>query len=252
MIDLFNPVAVQRARLLLAQGEVAEVARWAAGRGLDAEDRLSYLGEPGHLVLARLLLAQGAVARARRLLGQLRAAAAAGGRTGSVIELRALEALALEASGDTPAALTALTEALALAQPEGYVRVFADEGAPMAGLLTRLVGADQRGRPPATGGVPSAYLRRLLDACGTRGDRPAPLTAKRDAAPAAGLVEPLSDREMEVLRRLAAGRANQQIADELMVALDTVKKHVSHILQKLGAANRTQAVARARELGLID
>jgi LuxR family maltose regulon positive regulatory protein len=130
-----------------------------------------------------------------------------------------------------------------LAWPEGYLRVFVDEGAPMADLLGKLM-ASGRQQPAFAGGVPAAYLRQLADAF------------EQDAVPATaaavpGLVEPLSDREREVLALLAAGRSNQQIADQLFLALDTVKKHVSHILDKLGAGNRTQAVTRARELGQL-
>jgi LuxR family maltose regulon positive regulatory protein len=145
--------------------------------------------------------------------------------------------------------LDALAEALVLAWPEGYVRVFVDEGAPMADLLGRLVAA--RGALPApAAGVPPGYLRQLLDAI-DRESAPTPAARRGAAATVPGLVEPLSPRELEVLELLAAGRSNREIADQLVVALDTVKKHVSHILDKLGAGNRTQAAARARELGLV-
>jgi LuxR family transcriptional regulator, maltose regulon positive regulatory protein len=127
----------------------------------------------------------------------------------------------------------------------GYVRVFADEGAPMAALLGRLVAA-QRTPQTAARGIPLSYLGRLVRAFHQAGPRAGPGTT---VAP--GLVEPLSERELEVLRLLAAGKPNQQIAEELVVAVNTVKKHVAHILDKLGAANRTEATARARELGLL-
>jgi len=163
----------------------------------------------------------------------------------------ALRALALDAVGDQAAGLAALAEALALAGPGGYVRVFVDEGAPMARLLGRLAAAYRTGRVALPGGVPPAYLDRLARAFQPRGAPAAAPATSRDPAGVAGLVEPLSEREVEVLGLLAAGRSNQQIADELVVVLDTVKKHVGHILDKLGAANRTQAVARARALGLL-
>jgi LuxR family transcriptional regulator, maltose regulon positive regulatory protein len=134
------------------------------------------------------------------------------------------------------------------------VRVFVDEGAPLAALLDRLIASRRRTPRASACGVPVWYLRRLRAAFGPRADHPAP-PATRSVAPvavvAAGLAEPLTDRELEVLALLAAGMANQQIAEELVVALETVKKHVSHILGKLGAANRTQAVARARQLQLL-
>jgi LuxR family maltose regulon positive regulatory protein len=139
-----------------------------------------------------------------------------------------------------------LTEALTLGYRHGYVRVFADEGAPMRALLAQLPGA-RTGQQPAAPGIGPGYLAALMRACSQPDATPPP----RRAAAAAGLVEPLTDRELEVLRLLAAGRSNQRIAHDLVVALDTVKKHVTHILGKLGAANRTEAVARARQLGLI-
>jgi LuxR family maltose regulon positive regulatory protein len=168
---------------------------------------------------------------------------------GSIIEIRALQALARQAAGDQTGALAALTEALALAWGEGYVRVFADEGAPMARLLGRL-SAQRTGEAAPPAWVPSHYLDRLARAF-EAGRAPTATRPARSTAAVAGLIEALSSRELEVLTLLAAGRSNQQIADELVVMLATVKKHVGHILGKLSAANRTQAVARARALGLL-
>jgi LuxR family transcriptional regulator, maltose regulon positive regulatory protein len=247
--SLLNPVPAQRARLLLAQGHLAAAARWAGERGLEADDQPSYAREPEYLLLARLLLAQGLPDQALGLLERLHAMAAAQGRTGSLIEIQALQALALAAGGDHAGAVAALAEAVSLAQPEGYVRVLADEGPPMGALLGRLVAAQRTGQAPADG-IPLEYLGRLVRATeqhlATTGPRTRPSTA---AVP--GLVEALTTRELEVLRLLAAGKENQQIAKELVVAVSTVKKHVTHILEKLGAANRTEATARAREFGLL-
>jgi ATP/maltotriose-dependent transcriptional regulator MalT len=250
VVALLNPVPVSRARLLLARGEVAEVARWADGRGLGAADDPSYPREGEYLALARVLLAQQEPDRALGLLARLHAQATAQERVGSVIEVHALRALALEAAGDRTAGLATLAEAVGLGGPEGYVRVFVDEGAPMARLLGRLATAHRAGRVALPGAVPPGYLDRLARAFQPTGRGARPPT-QRDTAAVPGLVEPLSDRELQVLGLLAAGRSNQQIADELVVVLDTVKKHVGHILDKLGAANRTQAVARARVLGLL-
>src|SRR5262249_23124492 len=231
--------------LKLAHGDLAAVARWAAERGLGAEDEPSYMREPDHLALARMLLAQHLSGQATGLLGRLLDLAAGQGRTGSVIEIQALRALAL-ADSDHAAALNALAEALTLACPQGYVRVFADEGAPMHALLTQ--DAAHRGQQPTARGITPGYLAALLRAC-----RPVPrgpLPARARPAPP-GLAEPLTDRETAVLRLIAAGKSNQRIARELVVTLDAVKKPVSHVLGKLGAANRTEAVTRARELGVI-
>jgi ATP/maltotriose-dependent transcriptional regulator MalT len=244
---LFNPGPALLARLALARGEVADAARWVQVRGLTAEDEPSYPREREYLVLARMLLAEQAPERALRLLERLHALAATQQRTGSLIEIQALQSLALAASGDERGALTALAEALTLAAPEGYLRVFVDEGAPMATLLGTLLAAGAA-RGALVRQLPPDYLRRLTDAL-ERAGVASSRRGGRGGVP--GLVEPLSERELEVLGLLAVGRSNQQIATELVVVLDTVKKHVSRILDKLGAANRTQAVARARDLQLL-
>jgi len=246
--DLLNPFPAQRARLLLAQGDVAAAARWTQESGLHADDEPRYPREPGYLVLARVLLAQERPAEALALLDRLHAAAVAQDRGGSVIEAGALRALALAACGQDADAVNALADVLTLACPQGYVRVFADEGPPMAALLGRLIAAQRAGQ--AATGVPLGCLARLQRAFDVGHSRPGP---RSGTAPVAmpGLVDHLTSRELEVLGMLAAGRSNQAIADQLVVTLDTVKKHVSHLLGKLGAVNRTEAVTRARELGLI-
>ena len=144
--DLLNPFPAQRARLLLAQGDVATAARWTHESGLRAGDEPHYPREPGYLLLARVLLAQQRPAEALALLDRLRAAAVAQDRVGSVIEAGALRALALAACGQDADAVNALADVLTLACPQGYVRVFADEGPPMAALLKRLITA-QRADP---------------------------------------------------------------------------------------------------------
>jgi LuxR family transcriptional regulator, maltose regulon positive regulatory protein len=244
---LLNPVPAQRARLLLAQGDVDAAAQWTTAAGLSPDDEPDYPREPAHLVLARVLLAQHDPGPALTLLQRLAGAAASQGRAGSIIEIQALRALALAARGDHAGVLGALTEAVTLARPQGYVRVFADEGVPMRALLARLSAARPDQQPPV-GGIDPGYLAALARACGQADAAPPP---SRTAGAAPGLIEPLTGRELEVLRLLAAGKSNQRIARDLVVALDTVKKHVTHVLGKLGADNRTEAVARARDLGLI-
>ncbi|HEX5300399.1 MAG TPA: LuxR C-terminal-related transcriptional regulator [Streptosporangiaceae bacterium] len=247
VVALFNPVPSQRARLLLAQGDVRAAGQWTAAAGLSSDDDPDYGREPAYLVLARVLLARSDPGPALILLRRLLDAAATQGRTGSIIEIQALRALALAARGDHAGALGVLAEALTLAQRHGYVRVLADEGAPMRALLTQLHAA-RTGQQHAAGRIDPGYLAMLLRACGQADAVP---PQRRSASARPGLAEPLTGRELEVLRLLATGRSNQRIAHDLVVALDTVKKHVTHVLGKLGAANRTEAVARARQLGLI-
>jgi LuxR family transcriptional regulator, maltose regulon positive regulatory protein len=198
-------------------------------------------------MLARVLLAQAKPGPALALLDRLYAAAAAQDRVGSLIEIGALRALALAASGEEAAAVAALAEALTLAYPQGHVRVFADEGPPMAALLARLIAAQRSGGAAAE--VPLGWLARLQRALGAQDIAPDAGRGSVTALP--GLVDPLTSRELEVLTMLAAGKSNQAIASQFVVTVDTVKKHVSHVLGKLGAANRTEAVSRARELSLI-
>jgi len=246
--SLLNAVPPQRARLLLAQGDIGAAARWTKERGLGAGDQPGYPREPEYLVLARVLLAQDRAGPALALLQRLHATAAAQDRTGSIIEIQALQALALATMGDEHAAVGTLARALTLACPRGYVRVFADEGTPMAALLGRLVAA-QKAERAAAADVPVGCLAQVLRAFG---GNDAARGAGRNAATAVPvLVEQLTAREREILVLLAAGTSNPRIAEELVVTLDTVKKHVSHVLSKLGATNRTEAVARAHQLGLI-
>ncbi|HZD00936.1 MAG TPA: LuxR C-terminal-related transcriptional regulator, partial [Actinomycetes bacterium] len=246
IVSLLSPAQAERARLLLALGRVEEAERWTEQRGLSERDEVTCPRERDHLVLARVLLARHQPAGALRLLDRLDALAESQGRRGDLIEIRALRALALQAAGDHHDALWLLAELLALAQPEGYVRVFADEGPPMAALLRSLSSARQRGRVAAGSGGGTKHLQAVM-----RAFRPAREQADTAALAVPGLIEPLTTRELEVLRLLAAGKPNREIAQELVVTLETVKKHASHIFDKLGAANRTEATARARELGLL-
>ncbi|MGH3479042.1 MAG: LuxR C-terminal-related transcriptional regulator, partial [Nocardioidaceae bacterium] len=243
---LLNPVPALRARLLLAQGDLATAAEWTAESGLGADDEPDYPREGAYLVLARVLIAQDRPDHSLGLLERLHGLAIAQGRTGSVIEIQALRALALAACGEQTQAVGMLAEALTLGWPQGYVRVFADEGAPMATLLGRLVAAQRSDQAAAD--LPLDYLTRLLRAFDANPPAPHPGPG---AAAATGLIDALTAREQEVLALLAAGRSNRRIAADLVITLDTVKKHVGHVLDKLGATNRTEAVARARQLGLI-
>jgi LuxR family transcriptional regulator, maltose regulon positive regulatory protein len=233
-----RPVPALRARVRVARGELGEALGWARERGLSADDDLSYLREFEHITLARVLLAgytaeraERSVQEATRLLERLLRAAEEGQRTASVIEILVLQALARQARDDVPAALVSLRRALTLAEPEGYVRIFADEGPSMASLL----------RAAAKQGIAPRYVRQLLAAVNKTEDS-TPVTQ--------GMIEPLSERELEVLRLLGTDLGGPDIARELVVSLNTVRTHTKNIYAKLGVNNRRAAVRRARELDL--
>ncbi|SFT53120.1 LuxR family transcriptional regulator, maltose regulon positive regulatory protein [Geodermatophilus amargosae] len=233
-----RPVAALRARVRIRQGRWAEALGWTRDRGLSSDDELSYLHEFEHLTLARALVGrytderdERTIDQATGLLGRLLAAADDGSRTGSLIDGLAVQALASQVRGDLPAAIASLHRALALAEPEGHVRVFVDEGPPMAALLR-------------------AALER-----GPGGDRVRRLLAAFDGADGRvrlqrGLVDPLSTRELDVLRLLATDLAGPDIARELVVSLNTVRTHTKNIYAKLAVNNRRAAVRRAEELDL--
>ncbi len=233
-----HPVPAVRARLWIRQGRLAEASQWAREQDLSAQDDLSYVHEYEHMTLARLFLARHEVEgtddlleAAMALLAGLLAAADAGQRTGSLIEILILQALALRQSGDPVAAMVPLERALTLAEPEGYARMFVDEGPPMAALLT------SAGR----GGSASPYVERLLVGL----ERPAePTQPKQD------LIEPLSQRELVVLRLLGSDLTGPEIARELVVSLNTVRTHTKNIYAKLGVTSRRAACSRAEELHL--
>jgi LuxR family maltose regulon positive regulatory protein len=240
--DMFpdvRPIAALRARLWVSAGRAGEALAWARERGLSADDDLAYLREFEHVTLVRALLAHHAdsadersLGDATRLLERLLRAAEEGGRTGSVLELLVLRALTHRARGDVAGALGELERALTLAEPEGHVRIFVDEGAPMVALLKAL--GKHRTVPD--------YVRRLLAA----------LTAADEGAPVQhGLVEPLSARELEILRLLGTDLDGPGIARELVVSLNTVRTHTKNIYAKLGVKNRRAAVRRAIDLDLL-
>ena len=253
--DLFpnvRPIPARRARVWIAQGRFAEAASWAQEQGLSATDDLSYLREFEHITLSRMLLArhtkegdEATINDGTQLLERLLSTAEDGGRTGSVIEVLVLQALASQTQGDLPAALTALKRAVTLAEPEGYVRVFVDEGPPMAALLRAAAVVAQAERKAAA----FSYVRRLLEAVQEAGDS-TPVTESL-AQPGQGLLEPLSKRELDVLRLLGTDLDGPAIARELVVSLNTVRTHTKNIYAKLGVNNRRAAVRRAEELDLL-
>jgi LuxR family maltose regulon positive regulatory protein len=227
---------------------LGEALGWARDQGLSANDDLSYLREFEHITLARIRLAQSRSDHSERpldeaigLLERLRNAAEEGGRMGRVIEILVLQALAYQTRGDLPAALLSLERALTLAEPEGYARIFLDEGADMARLLGEA----------AKGELTPDYTGSLLSAFAAERQGIKEVTPRSTSPASSSLIEPLSQRELDVLRLFRTELSGPEIARELVIGLSTVRTHTKSIYSKLGVNSRRAAVRRAEELGLI-
>ncbi|CAG0946981.1 HTH-type transcriptional regulator MalT [Anaerolineae bacterium] len=226
-------LAAFQMRVSLANGDWKSAVQVAEQRGLRHDGELGYVTEIEYTAYARVLIAQGEFAAADALLERLYQKAEASNRRSRMIEIQILRSMVFQTQDNASQAMTMLGKALTLAEPEGYVRVFIDEGTPMIELLRR---AGSRGITPR-------YVTQLLAAVTPKSE-----TKERAAQP---LIEPLSEREIEILGFIAAGLSNQAIAKKLVVAVGTVKAHTASIYRKLDVASRTQAVARARDLNLI-
>jgi LuxR family maltose regulon positive regulatory protein len=241
-----------RVRIWLARGDLASVARWVREGSLRVDDDLTFNREMEHIILARALIGLGQEQRsgphlenALKLLAQLAEMAESAAWTGKLIEILALQALALHAQGNADQAVIVVGRALTLAEPEGYVRLFLDEGPAMARLVREASARD----------MAVEYSRQLLAALQAEGEAtrrtPGPPRRSFVAGPPSPLAEPLSKRELEVLQLIAEGLSNREIAQQLFLALSTVKVHTRNIYGKLGVHSRTQATSRARELCLL-
>lgn len=237
------PIPAQKARVWIKQGKLAKARSWVQTRGLSVTDELTYLYEFEHITLARLLLAEFdhgrdplTIQQAATLLNRLLPAAQAGGRKGHVIEILILQSLIHQARDNAAFALQTLEQALTLAAPESCVQLFVAEGTPMKVLLARYQ-ADKK--------EPNQFIYKLLTQFGTNED------PQRSAPVVQPLVDPLSEREIEVLQLIADGHSNREISERLFLALSTIKGHNRRIFDKLQVQRRTEAVARARELGLL-
>ena len=247
-------LAAFAARLWLAQGDLEQASAWAGDFWREYRDQQA--GQSEHFeieytLLARIWLAQDKAEEARLLLDRLLCPAESAGRKGRVIEILMLQALAWQAAGESDEAVETLSRALRLAQPQLYVRTFADEGRPLGELLARVALMETE---------TSDYAAQLLTAfdppATAVASTPGPVPAEKAAAPvpadlAQWLAEPLSERELEVLRLVAQGLTNREVSHRLVVSIATVKKHMENIHGKLYVNNRTQAVARARELRIL-
>jgi LuxR family maltose regulon positive regulatory protein len=223
-------ISAQRAQVWLARGDTEAALNWAGHFAGQMQEDI-FPSVP--IALAKVWLSQREPDKALPLLDHALQSAQAVRRLGNAIHILAVQAIVYHAQAEPEQAFATLEHALELAEPEGYVRVFADEGAPMARLMRRMLSRSSA----------SEYVSRLLDALG----EPATLE-KPSTAP---LSERLSEREVQVLRLIADGATNREIADELVLTVNTVKRHISNIFGKLEVSNRTQAIARARQLNLL-
>lgn len=255
---LIQHIAALQARLWLSSGKLSRAFSWLKSSPLHVEDNPEYAYEFEYLTLVRLLMAQGKSKEVISLLERLRLSATSGGRTGSVMEIFWLQALANFAHNQPTEAFTALTRALSLTAPEGYTRLFLDEGERAAQVLTRFAPWLHE-QSTASSTLPTdiqSYVDTLLTTFTLNASKAskAPLhNGKQEARSSenAFLVEALGERESEVLRLLAAGLSNQAIAEEMVVAVSTVKSHLKSIYRKLDVDSRTHAIAKARELHLL-
>jgi LuxR family maltose regulon positive regulatory protein len=234
-----NQMLNWQVRIWLAQGRLNEALEWMQEQGADSELETTYVGRMIHIPLARIHIAQGLLETTDQILRPLLEAAEAGGHVSRAIELLILHALNYQAGDETDKAMAPLDRALSLAEPGGFIRIFVDEGPPMARLLYEALSR----------GIAPEYVQRLLrafpDVEPERAGPPQTQALKSD------LIEPLSERELEVLQLISEGLTNPEIASRLFLSLNTVKAHTRNIYGKLGVHSRTQAVARARALGIL-
>jgi LuxR family maltose regulon positive regulatory protein len=246
LIPHTRPIDAIKARIYLKQGRLFKAEEWVNEQGLSVDDVLSYLREFEHIILARVLLVEyqsnrdeRVILEALRLLERLLKGAEAAKRMGSVLEILVTQILVYLAQGSTSQALTSMERALTLAQPEGYVRIFVDEGDLMRSLLLDFRVSSEK-KPRGNDYELKEYVDKLLSA----------FTQSKNMLQS-GLAEPLSQRELEVLRLIAQGLSNREISERLFIALSSVKGHNQMIFSKLQVQSRTEAVARARELSLL-
>jgi LuxR family maltose regulon positive regulatory protein len=244
-------VAMNQARLAIVQGRLDAAERWVQERGVAERGREEALGQPDHgfymrlipayegIILARLRLAQGRPQEVLKVLKPIIAGLEAAGWTRFLLECLILRALAYRNLGEVEQALAALGRALVLAAPEGYVRLFIEEGELMVELLRRA----------ASQGIAAEYAMQLLAACEPSSRRQ--YAQEKTTPTSQPLIEPLTERELDVLHLLTTHLSSTEIAEELFVAASTVRSHIKSIYGKLNVHNRSDAVQRAEELGLL-
>ncbi|MBX2820440.1 MAG: LuxR C-terminal-related transcriptional regulator [Rhodothermaceae bacterium] len=245
-IPEMRPVAALKARVLIAQGHLMDAQTWALEHRLSSKDDLSFLREFEHITLARLMIAHyereesaEELLEVSDFVERLLAAAEEGGRTGRMVEILLLRVWVQQTQGKSISAMSSLEHALNLAESEGIADVFLNEGGFLQDLLRRLVTSSSEGR---------SFARHLLSLLS---ERTGPMTDSTQRGAASDLVEPLTPREIEILRLIPTGMTNQEIADHLFISLATVKRHISNVYGKMDVRHRMEAVVRARELNLL-
>jgi LuxR family maltose regulon positive regulatory protein len=238
-----QPIEAHKARVYLKQQRLDKAQAWAKGRNCSTDSEVHYLDEYEYITLARIRLAEGSLLGVPELLERLLTLAENQKRVGSMLEILLLLALIYQAQGNVSEAFSVLERALNLAEPEGYLRIFWDEGDPMRQLLADFRLKIARSAHPLLG-----YVGNLLSSFPSVNEMAQPPKTRNRSLE---YIDPLSDRELEILRLIAAGYSNTEISQRLFLALSTIKGHNLRIFNKLQAQNRTEAVVRARELGLI-
>ena len=235
-----NAISALNVFFLLGSGNLNAALQWARERGLSIDDRPDGSQEVEYLALAHILIAQNKLDEADHLLQRLIKNAGAGDRVYMMIEMRLCRVLIFTLKADKAAALAELKSALSLAEPGGLIMMFVSKGKPVANLLEEIVAVKKRDHDVNRAGFSLSYAQKILS------------TFKMAAPPKIeGLMDPISEREIEVLHLIAAGLSNREIAEKLFISLNTVKTHTKNINSKLDVNNRTRAVARAKELGLL-
>jgi LuxR family maltose regulon positive regulatory protein len=236
---IMNLNAAWQLRIWLAQGKLEAASQWMNERKPDLKKELSHFDGMEYIGFARVLIAQGKLNESISILDRLLEAAKTGGDVTREIELLILQAFAFQSGGDMNQALVTIEKALNLGESRGFYRIFVDEGPSMASLLYEALGH----------GIAPDYVNRLLGAFSSNISEQADPSASQVFE--SGYIEPLSEREIEVLQLVAEGMTNPEIAAKLILSLYTIKTHTRNIYGKLGVNNRTQAVAKARALGIL-
>jgi len=235
-----NTISALNVFFWLGSGNLNTALQWAQERGLSIDDKLDGQREVEYIALAHILITQNKMDEAERLLERLIKNAKAGDRVYMMIEMRLMRALIFKAKQDTAAAMTELKLALSLAEPGGFIMIFVSKGKPVAELLEEILAVKKRDHDDNKTGFSLSYAKKIFSVL--KAGTPTKIE---------GLMDQISERELEVLHLIAAGLSNREIADKLFISLNTVKTHTKNINSKLNVNSRTKAVAQAKELGIL-